>query len=288
MSNWPIGLSTGCFYQSSLLECLEIIRSNGFSMIEVVFSPAHLNYRNIPAVREASRRVETLGMEVYSFHAPFAPEIDISSPSLARRESSLDEIYRAIEAAAILGVHYLVIHPGPEDTEVPSRKDRIERLENVVSILNRVVQRCREAGIGCILENKLPHLLFGNINDILWILSSLESTHPGACLDTGHAALSGDLSQLVIKLGPYVRMLHAHDNRGQADEHSPPGDGSINWGLLLRELITVHFHGVLILELASQSDASLTMAGARRGRSFLRNLSRRLALEALFRINGHH
>ncbi|MFZ4777453.1 MAG: sugar phosphate isomerase/epimerase family protein [Terrimicrobiaceae bacterium] len=287
MSNWPIGLSTGCFYQRNLLDCLEVIRSSGFSMIEVVFSPSHLNYRNLPAVREASKRVEALGMEVYSFHAPFAPEIDISSPNLARRESSLDEIYRAVEAAAILGVHYLVIHPGPEDTEAADRKDRLERLDHVVSILNRVERRCSEAGIGCVLENKLPHLLFGNINDILWIMSSLETPQPGACLDTGHAALSGDLSQLVIKLGPYVRMLHAHDNRGHADEHCPPGDGSINWTVLLRELTALHFHGVFILELASQADAELTMAGARRGRSFLRNLSRHIAMEALLKANRH-
>ncbi len=285
MSNWPIGLSTGCFYQRNLLSCLEMIRSSGFSMIEVVFSPSHLNYRNVPAVREAANLVEALGMEVYSFHAPFAPEIDISSPNLAKRESSLDEIFRAVEAAAILGVHYLVIHPGPEDTEVSNLKDRLERLENVVSILNRVERRCREAGIGCILENKLPHLLFGNINDILWIMSALENPQPGVCLDTGHAALSGDLSQLVIKLGPYVRMLHAHDNRGHADEHSPPGEGSINWHALLRELITLHFHGVMILELASQEDAEQTMAGARRGRSFLRSLSRRMAMEALHKGN---
>ena len=77
MTNWPIGLSTGCFHQTPISECLETIRGSGFSMIEVVFSPPHLDYKNLAAVREAGQRIEDLGMEVFSFHAPFANDIDI-------------------------------------------------------------------------------------------------------------------------------------------------------------------------------------------------------------------
>ena len=111
MTNWPIGLSTGCFYQSPLVECLETIRASGFSMIEVVFSPPHLDYRNAERVQEAAARLDALGMEAYSFHAPFADDIDISSLEPAGREHALAEILRAVEAAASLGVHYFVIHP---------------------------------------------------------------------------------------------------------------------------------------------------------------------------------
>ncbi|MFM8830981.1 MAG: sugar phosphate isomerase/epimerase family protein, partial [Spartobacteria bacterium] len=49
---------------------------------------------------------------------------------------------------------------------------------------------------------------------------------------------------------PYLRRLHVHDNRGHSDEHCPPGDGRIDWGAFLRELIQVHFHGAFILEIA--------------------------------------
>ena len=281
MMNWPIGLSTGCFHRVSLLDCLEPIRASGFSMVEVVFSPAHLDYKNPEAVRTAAERIDQLGMEAYSFHAPFAPEIDISSLDASTRANALKELLIAVDAAAALGVHYFVIHPGPENADIPSREERLIRIENVVAVLNQVSRRCSELGIRCVLENKLPHLLFGNSNDIIWILSALEPNQVGACLDTGHASLAGDLHTLVYKLGPYLRMLHVHDNAGKYDEHLPPGDGSIDWTALLLELHKINFKGSMILEIAGGKDVETTMANARRGRSTIRRIARQVAMGLL-------
>ena len=278
MNNWPIGLSTGCFYRTPLADCLETIRHSGFSMVEIVFSPEHLDYRNRHAVQEAAMLIDRLGMDAYSFHAPFGADIDISSLDLLRRECALDEILRAVEAASLLGVHYFVIHPGPENAEVPSREERVLRIENVCAVLDRVASRCGELGIECVLENKLPHLLFGQSSDLLWILTSLKGDRVGACLDTGHAHLSGDLYALVSKMAPYLRLLHVHDNKGHTDDHLPPGDGRIDWSALLKELNALHFHGALILELAGGESADIVMARARRARSYLRQCARRLAL----------
>ena len=278
MTNWPIGLSTGCLHRMKLVDCLGLIRESGFSMVEVIFSPEHLDYKNGDEVRVAAERIETLGMEAFSFHAPFGNDIDISSPDPAQREHALDEILKAVDAAAQLSVHYFVIHPGPENTEIPSREERVMRIENVTSVLNRVAVRCEESGIRCVLENKLPHLLFGNSSDLLWILASLESNQIGACLDTGHAFLAGDLYQLVYKMAPYLRLLHVHDNKGHGDDHLPPGDGRIDWTALCKELAAVRFQGAFILELSSAGDPEAIMARARHGRSYLRKRARRIAL----------
>ena len=278
MTNWPIGLSTGCFYKTPLIDCLETIRSSGFSMIEVVFSPPHLDYRDPRAVEEAAARLDALGMEAYSFHAPFADDIDISSPDAACREHALAEILRAVEAAAGLAVHYFVIHPGPENADIPSREERLLRIEHVCSVLDRVAMRCGELGIQCVLENKLPHLMFGQSADLLWILACMKGNRVGACLDTGHAHIAGDLHPLVGKMGPYLRLIHVHDNKGHGDDHLPPGDGRIDWTTLLKELAAVNFSGAFILELAGGGDPDIIMARARRSRTYLRQRARRIAL----------
>lgn len=278
MNTWPIGLSTGCFYQQSIFDCLERIRESGFSMIEVCFSPSHLDYHDTIAVKRAANRVEKLGMETYSFHAPFAHGLDISSPDAAQRERALREILCAVEAAAVLQVHYFVIHPGPEVSLDLPREERLLRMEHAVDQLNRVAARCHELGIKCVLENKLPHLLFGKTSDILWILDALDSPEVGVCLDTGHAALSGDLRNLLHKLAGHLRMIHAHDNNGHGDDHLPPGDGRIDWETLLRDLSAGNFRGALILEIAGTPTLDQTLANARRGRSYLRKLCRKLAL----------
>jgi sugar phosphate isomerase/epimerase len=247
-------------------------------MIEVCFSPEHLDYHDLGAVQRASDRIADLGMEAYSFHAPFADHIDISSPDAGSRNTALKEILCAVEAAAILQVHYFVIHPGPEHAISPPPEERLLRMEHAVAVLSRVARRCDELGIGCVLENKLPHLLFGNSSDILWILDGIDGADVGACLDTGHAHLAGDLHNLVHRLAGHIRMIHGNDNSGQFDDHQPPGDGGIDWEPLLRELVTIGFHGTIILELAGAGDPAITMANARRGRSHLRTISRGLAL----------
>jgi sugar phosphate isomerase/epimerase len=281
MTDWPIGLSTGCFYHQSILDCLPVIRESGFSTIEICSSPTHLDYHNPAMVRRAAERIHELGMEAYSFHAPFADNIDIASSDDAQRNAALAEVLQAAAAAAVFRVHYFVIHPGPEHPPETSGEEKLIRMGNVVATLNEVARRCRELGVMCALENKLPHLIFGNTSDILWILDAINTAEVGACLDTGHAFLSGDMQSLVRKLRGHLRMVHAHDNGGAQDDHMSPGDGRIDWKNLLHELVQIEFHGALILELAGSADVNITMANARRGRHYLRERSREIALTSI-------
>ena len=279
MTSWPIGLSTGCFYHQSILDCLPLIRESGFSMIEVCSSPEHLHFLDVKSVHRAAERIKELGMEAYSFHAPFAPNIDIASSDSAQRAASVAEIFKAAEAAAILRVHYFVLHPGPENPAAIPAEEQLPRMQHVVESLNEVARRCRELGIMCVLENKLPHLLFGHTSDILWILDGINAAEVGVCLDTGHAFLAGDMHNLVYKLAAHLRMIHAHDNGGTDDNHWPPGDGKIDWEKFLRDLIEARFRGTLILEMAGNNDPAVTMTNARRGRSYLRGIARHIALD---------
>jgi sugar phosphate isomerase/epimerase len=278
MTSWPIGLSTGCFYHRNILDCLPLIRESGFSMIEICSVPEHLDFRDVKSVQGAAERIEELGMEAYSFHAPFAPMIDIASSDPAQRAASVEEIFKAAEAAALLRVHYFVLHPGPENPATIATEEQLPRMQHVVESLNQVARRCKELGIMCVLENKLPHLLFGNTSDILWILDGINSAEVGVCLDTGHAYLGGDIHNLVHKLSGHLRMIHAHDNGGADDNHWSPGDGKIDWERFMRDLIDVRFRGAFVLEMAGNADPAVTMANARRGRTYLRNLARRLLL----------
>jgi sugar phosphate isomerase/epimerase len=281
MTSWPIGLSTGCFYHQSILDCLAPIRESGFSMIEVCSSPEHLDFRDLKFVERAAERINKLGMEAYSFHAPFASNIDIASSDDGQRAASVAEIFKAAEAAALLHVHYFVLHPGPENPAAIPAKEQLPRMQHVVNSLNEVARRCKELGIMCVLENKLPHLLFGHTSDILWILDGINSAEVGACLDTGHAFLASDMQSLVHKLSGHLRMIHAHDNGGGDDNHWPPGDGKIDWDKFLHDLIEVRFRGAFILEMAGNDDPAVTMANARRGRSYLREIASHLMLSSV-------
>ena len=122
-----------------------------------------------------------------------------------------------------------------------------------------------------LLENMLPHLLFGNVSDMLFLLGEIKTCAVGACLDTGHARLSGDLDGVFHKLSRHLQMVHISDNLGDWDAHLVPGEGSIDWPWVVDQLLYHQFAGGLIIEMAARDKESVpaTLARATRGREFL-------------------
>jgi len=52
-----------------------------------------------------------------------------------------------------------------------------------------------------------------------------------------------DSQSVMHKLSRHLRMVHAHDNHGQGDEHLAPGAGNIDWDRVLTELDRTGFGG---------------------------------------------
>lgn len=277
MTYWPVGLSTGCFHQRSITDVLEVIRTSGFSMIEICSFPAHLDYHNRNAVQSAGNMLRDLGIEAFSFHAPFRDTIDITSFDARQRDSSVHELMIAADAAASMGVGHFVIHPGPERTGKPPDTEYVDRMRNAAEVLTRVAAHSRSLGMALVLENMLPHLLFGQISDVLWIMGAIKDFNVSICLDTGHAHIGGDLYGAAHKLSGHLKIVHAHDNHGHRDEHLPPGHGNINWNRLVTSLTERSFSGTVVLELAANGDdPQQVLHKARDARQYLQEIIRQV------------
>lgn len=274
MTDWPIGLSTGCFYQRSIFDVLDEIRAGGFEEIEVCSFPKHLDYHCEPDVRRAGERMRALGLRPVSFHAPFADRIDITSSDTAERDRAVGELTKACESAACMGVGHIVLHPGPEREGRPPEAEFLQRMHNAAESLNRVAARCHEVGVRLLLENMLPHLLFGHISDMLYLLGEIRTCEVGTCLDTGHAFLAGELGTVVHKLSGHLQLVHINDNHGDRDAHLPPGHGSIDWPRVVGDLERSHFSGGLVLELSGGAHETVAevLARANAARDFLRGI----------------
>lgn len=279
MNPWPIGLSTGCFYQRSIFDVLHAIRDGGFDAVEVCSFPKHLDYHNKDDVARAGDLMRSLGLRPVSFHAPFADAIDITAPDPAARAAAVRELITACTAASVMGVEKIVLHPGPERSGRPPEHEFLERMRHAAESLNTVAGACCTLGVELVLENMLPHLLFGHTNDMMYLLGSIHACTVSACLDTGHAYLGRELGQVIHQLSGHLRLVHANDNRGDRDEHLPPGEGHIDWPWVVRELQRYHFSGTLILELSSRPDESVPdmLGRARHSRDFLLDLMKRMA-----------
>jgi len=273
-TRWPIGLSTGCFFRHCICDVLEAIRDHGFREIEVCSFPAHLDYHNDEAVLRAGKMIRSLGLRPLSFHAPFADQIDITSQDDGVREVAVAELIAACRAASLLGAENVVLHPGPERPGRPPENEFLQCMQHAAVSLDRVAAFCCEVGVHLLLENMLPHLLFGNISDMLFLLGRIKTCAVGACLDTGHARLSGDLRNVFHKLSGHLQMVHINDNLGDWDAHLVPGDGSIDWPWVVDQLDRRQFSGGLIIEMAAREYDSMnvTLDRARRGRDYLADI----------------
>lgn len=274
MNPWPIGLSTGCFYQQSIMEVLAEIPKWGFRQIEICSFPKHLDYHREDDVRSAGDLIRELDLEPFSFHAPFAERIDITSLNEDTRRTAVEELLVACRAAAIMGVKHIVLHPGPEQSGRPPEDEFLQRMKNAAQSLNQVAQACNGLGLHLVLENMLPHLLFGHISDMLFLLGEIRDCDVGTCLDTGHAHLAGEITTVVHKLSGHLKMLHANDNLRNFDAHLAPGEGSIDWTWLVAELKRCQFAGSLILELSRREHESVTdfLSRARTSSEYLKGV----------------
>jgi sugar phosphate isomerase/epimerase len=111
---------------------------------------------------------------------------------------------------------------------------------------------------------------------------------PGLCLtlDLGHAQLGSQLNksfEIMKRLGPAIRHLHVHDNRGgvgqKDDLHLPVDYGTVDFPLILKGLIDMDYHGTISLEMKPEG----LFHSRDRIQTILEEISRRACAEKLVR-----
>jgi sugar phosphate isomerase/epimerase len=270
---WPIGISTGIYYNRPILTTLPRIAASGVRLLEICSFPAHFDYHDSALAQQVRQEIEARGLVVHSLHAPFSPQIDITLLDDDARRQAVVEVKRAAEALATLGGRVLVIHPGSEIGQDAHRM--MERLHRSADSLNELHSHCAALGLTLAVEDMLPHLLAGRTADLLWLLEQLPNDHVGFCLDTGHAYLARELIQRIDLFGPWLLLLHASDTHGSYDDHLPPGEGAINWQDVVHALRRVGFNGAMILEVAGREDEEGLWRSVQRSVEYLRDLTGR-------------
>ncbi len=115
--------------------------------------------------------------------------------------------------------------------------------------LEPIADACGSAGVRLALE-VIPNALATPPAVPEWLEGDLELGRTGACLDVGHAHLTGGAPEAVERLGGHIITTHIHDNRGRTDDHLVPFDGTIDWTATLVALSKVGYAGPLDFRVA--------------------------------------
>ncbi len=204
-------------------------------------------------------QADRFGVSLPQMHAPiynaFAPGGD--AEVLTRLS------IRSMRTAAVLGVRWVVIHPGalPGSFDAAHRGDLLSRN---VAFLRRLLDAGAPNGIGLAIENCTdrasssdnPAQLVRNKGqmgaypeELLELIDACGTPLLGVCWDTGHAQVQGlDQAASLRLLGPHLKATHIHDNDGRADQHLLPFNGRIKWPALMQALHDIDYRGPFSLE----------------------------------------
>lgn len=147
---------------------------------------------------------------------------------------------RCIEYAALLGAENIIVH----GIAVPDNEDFVDYN---IQFYKSLEPLCGRFGINIAVEN------VGGARDVETInrfCEGLPSEHFSVCVDIGHANLTkiGPAEFLRSVASGRVKALHIHDNCGDADAHTIPYLGGIDWQETLGALIDIGYTGDLTME----------------------------------------
>lgn len=192
------------------------------------------------------------GLYVNQIHAPFPTYPDIRE-GIDREDEfrfMINAIKKAIRAAKILHGKYIVIHCAMRCGWGKDDDPELTREMNK-RVFAELLPAAHENGVIIALENMpcagIPTAYPDQLIDYIDMMGDPE--YFTACLDTGHANITGvDSGEYVRALGSRLSTLHIHDNDGAHDLHTCPYTGSINWDSFFAALKETGYKGTLSLE----------------------------------------
>jgi len=273
------GVSTHLYHGQRLnREHLLEIAAHGFESIELFATRTHFDYHNPAAVADLQQWLADAGLTLHAVHAPvsesfvagrWGPALTLANSDPDARARAVNEAEHALHVARRIPVRFLVAHIGvprsqssaPELNSRDAARRSLEELEQVATPLH--VQIAVE-----IIPNELSRA--GSL--VHFVEDDLEAAGAGICLDFGHAHMEGDLLDAIETTSGHLLTVHVHDNRGRADEHLVPFEGSIDWPSAMTAMQKVGYDQTLLLEMAALGAAKDTLGRARKARARLEHL----------------
>ena len=222
---------------------VELLRKEGVTAIEP--GPSFLLDRDEMVLNLEKERLDKAGIRIYSCHAPFNGENDLSSLNEDERQGAVTTHMKALVRASFVGAECMVIHPSGEI--LPAERE--QRIRQLYISLEALIQKAEEAGVRLALENMLPKHIGCEAALIRRVVDDLDTKFLGICLDTGHAHLNnGGVSGAFDVFREKIITFHLQDNDGNSDRHLQPPYGTINWEALAPALIALEFKKPMAVE----------------------------------------
>lgn len=208
--------------------------------------------------KELKEYADSLGLEIPQTHSL----VDAYTPNRERNEKLRERALRDIEATAILGCKYCVIHCistfqwGFETDYETMHKENQNMYADFIATAEKFDVYLTLESFGAVSVNGVNgYDCFADADRMLREYEDLPTKNKAFCFDCGHtnvAEKDGNpgVVEFVRKYGKRIKVLHLHDNNGFSDQHLVPGQGTIKWKELFGVLEEIGYDGYYNFELS--------------------------------------
>ncbi len=259
-----LATTTGDFaaHVSNQFEAVKAIAKAGFRYVDYSFGPDFRRKDGIYGadpqgyLNELLRLADSLECRFIQSHAPMGRPLVKN----AEWEDFMVANKKSIEACAILGIPYVVIHSG-----YAPGLSKEETMEQNKAFYDALLPTAEKYNITILTENFNKMFCstywIDNAFDMRLLVDLVDHPLLQACWDTGHGNLQETSQTESLKaLGSCVKALHVQDNRGDDDYHMAPFFGSMNLDDLMHGLAQINYQGYFTFE----ADCMMTPAYRRR------------------------
>jgi sugar phosphate isomerase/epimerase len=267
------GVSTHLYHNHRLSrEHLLEIAAHGFETVEVFATRTHFDFHNPAAIGDLQQWLAEAGLSLHGIHAPvgetyragrWGAPLTIASADADTRARALAEAEHALHIARRIPAAVFIVHLGLPRSQLPSATDNSR--DGARRSIEALADLAAPLGVKVAVE-VIPNELSRAGSLVHFIEDDLDRPDVGVCLDFGHAHLDGDLVDTIEIVSEHLATTDVHDNRGRADDHLIPFEGTIDWPGALTGIQKVGYEGPLMLELAGHGPAKGTLARAQRAR----------------------
>jgi sugar phosphate isomerase/epimerase len=274
------GISTIlCHGQRLTREHVREMGAAGFDAVELMATRTHVDYHSDAAIADLQGWLADARLALASVHAPVAERftggrygglLNLASSDATEREHALAEAVQALHVARRLPFGVLVVHIGVPKGHQPTAPGENSR-DGARRSIEALAAAARPLGVIVAVE-LIPNELSRAGPLVHFVEDVVDAGAASICLDLGHARLEGDVVDVVETVSEHIALVHAHDNRGRADDHLVPFEGAIDWPGAMTAIQKVGYEGPVIIEIDARGAVRDTLARARAARTRLDRL----------------
>ncbi|MDA3823071.1 MAG: sugar phosphate isomerase/epimerase [Bacteroidales bacterium] len=245
--------SSAVYYNYSLEYAISNLAKLGYDGIEIWGGRPHMYRKDLDdQTKKLKNLLDEKGMEVCNIiPAQFRYPSLLCSLDEAIRRDSIGYIKDAMDNAHKMGAPSVSLCPGmlPWDQDL---ERGWEALRNSFFELHEIN---KEMGLLLLIEpaHRFETNLILPINDALKMINELDVNDFGVLLDTGHCHVNGEKFEEVIPAcSNYPLHIHLDDNNGDIDAHLVPGEGTVDFTSLAKELNKIGYNGYMSAELGTK------------------------------------